>query len=1325
MTTQSHQQQLSKGDVLDGMYVIERFLAGGGMGEVYVARDTRLDRRVAVKLLHTDVAEELESATRFQREAQVLSRVVHPNVVAIYGFGRHEGAWYILMEYVDGPSLEDALDERGHLPLADAVSVARQVASGLAEAHAHGIIHRDIKPGNVLLRKLASGALLAKVVDFGLARAFDHDVTVAAKVTGQNALLGTPAYMAPEQIQGQALDGRCDLYALAVLTYKMLCGNLPIYRSGMQALLIAHLVDPPRPLPALPDVQPGVVDALDQELQRALAKSSDERHPTVLEFADGLESASGLSGQRSRAEAVPCTACGHQGHLGSAYCEACGSALPMAHCPACGTQRHGERYFCAACGTSLLMPTRRSVREGEGTVSDPNQAVTAAVIAVRMEGAKDPDELSASFSAIIEREGGRPLAVLGDEFVAVFGLGGMRDGEVEATIDTALVIARAAERESAQVRIGVGVGRVRTRGVGVAWGTAWAGGEAVTQARKASELAGAGDLVLAPSTWREVRGAFTTEVIGQHRRVTRHKGGRRRRPTWGVTHAHDALVARELSLTQLLASARRVSRDQDMRVVAVHGAAGSGKSRLVAALAERLQVESPAWRVEAARCTAIGLPRPYEPFADILHDHARADGAGRVASVPGLLDANVDALAKRRLASLGRLMGVGAEETLLLQAARPASEAERDGAFEAYAAFVRGLAAESPLAIVVDDMHHARPTTLDLLEHLVRACADCPVLFVLSMDAAQADAVLTRVPVGATRLLVVEAAPLDVRETRAMISGLLGSAEVPAALATQVREFTDGLPARIEEVVDSLRDEGAIVRRAEGWALRTGVDIGVSLARSLGELVRGRFSRMPPAERELVEALAVSGDAAPRTLLAAMLDRPVDDSELEALCRKGLALRASRRWLDDPRAVRLRQRTVAEVVSTTTPEGRRRALHSRAAAWLTRWDGSRPPGFGALVARHYLAAGDDAQGTRFLLKAAQEALRAYANRDALEAMSAAVDAARRWSKEADASGADEAAEARQLLRDALLGVAEIGFHVGALDESLAAAAAVAELAPGEGDAERVLRARAAVVLAEVRSRRGDYAGALSALEDAASADRAGIPGVGLAAIAAGRRAMVLLRSGDAQGARTLAGDALARFEDAVPTQDVQNGLGRLRTVLGHLATRDRDLDAAVTHYHQARGHHERGGDRVGAAIALLSVGNTAYLAQDLDRAERVYRDVVAHCADIDYVQGVAMARTNLGNVLLDRSCVTEALLELEAAEVEMRRMNALDTLPEALRLIALCRLAQGKLAGAVSSATEAVAIARDIGNDRLEAAAQAALDDAESLLSAQEEDDDV
>ncbi len=197
-------RSLQAGDVIGEGFVIERTLGGGGMGQVFLARDPRLDRLVAVKLLHATVAQGEEADARFRREARALSRIVHPNVVGIHTFGRANDAWFLVMEYVEGQSLEAQL-RAGPLPLREALAIARQVASGLQEAHALGIVHRDVKPGNVLLRALASGGQIAKICDFGLARQFQGQETMV--LTQEATILGTPSYMAPEQTQGQVFGG--------------------------------------------------------------------------------------------------------------------------------------------------------------------------------------------------------------------------------------------------------------------------------------------------------------------------------------------------------------------------------------------------------------------------------------------------------------------------------------------------------------------------------------------------------------------------------------------------------------------------------------------------------------------------------------------------------------------------------------------------------------------------------------------------------------------------------------------------------------------------------------------------------------------------------------------------------------------------------------------------------------------------------------------------------------------------------------------------------------------------------------------------------------
>ena len=328
-----------------------------------------------------------------------------------------------------------------------------------------------------------------------------------------------------------------------------------------------------------------------------------------------------------------------------------------------------------------------------------------------------------------------------------------------------------------------------------------------------------------------------------------------------------------------------------------------------------------------------------------------------------------------------------------------------------------------------------------------------------------------------------------------------------------------------------------------------------------------------------------------------------------------------------------------------------------------------------------------------------------------------AEAARAWRQSSDGL------EARTLLLDALLLRGELGAQTGQLDAADDAINEALALTATLGPSGALAQARARLVRGELDSRRGDYEGATAAFAAAAEVRDMGSLGSGIAALATGRHAMVLLRSGDQSAARELALLGLARYKAASPTPDVERGIGRLETVLGHLANRDHDVDEAIAHYERARVRFERGGDRIGAAMAAVSMGNAAFVAGDLDAAEQRYREAVAACEAIEYVQGLTAARINLGNVLLDQGAADAALVELVAAETAMRRTEALDLLPEALRLIALCRLRAGNVAAALSAATEAVGIAREIGNVRLEDAATATLDEIEARAFAEPSQD--
>jgi serine/threonine-protein kinase len=261
-----------------GRYAIDRELGRGGMATVYLARDIRHDRLVALKTLHPEFAVSV-GAERFLREIRVAARLQHQNIVAVFDSGG-EGAqlWYT-MPYIAGESLRDRLAREGRLPVASAIRITRQVTAALAAAHAGGIVHRDIKPENILLQ--GDHALVA---DFGIARA----AAAPEPLTGTGMSLGTPAYMSPEQVSGDQVDGRSDIFSLGCVWYEMLAGQPPYPGATQQAALMRRLLEPAAPIRNL---RPEVAPSLEGILARALARAPDDRFPTAEAFASALDDA--------------------------------------------------------------------------------------------------------------------------------------------------------------------------------------------------------------------------------------------------------------------------------------------------------------------------------------------------------------------------------------------------------------------------------------------------------------------------------------------------------------------------------------------------------------------------------------------------------------------------------------------------------------------------------------------------------------------------------------------------------------------------------------------------------------------------------------------------------------------------------------------------------------------------------------------------------------------------------------------------------------------------------------------------------------------------
>lgn len=280
-----------------GPYRIIAQIGAGGMGEVYRGEDTRLDRTVAVKVLPSGLADNPQFQERLEREARAVSSLNHPHICTLYDLGQQDGVSFLVMEYLEGETLAGRL-EKGSLPVEGALRYAAEIAEALEAAHRKGIFHRDLKPGNIFLTKTGT-----KLLDFGLAKmqsasAASSESAFTKTITQQGTILGTPQYMAPEQLQGEEADARTDIFGFGAVLYEMLTGKRAFDGKTAASVMAAILhVDPP----AVSTLQPVTPPALERIVRKCLAKEPDQRWQTAADLGDELRWVANHSGAASQA----------------------------------------------------------------------------------------------------------------------------------------------------------------------------------------------------------------------------------------------------------------------------------------------------------------------------------------------------------------------------------------------------------------------------------------------------------------------------------------------------------------------------------------------------------------------------------------------------------------------------------------------------------------------------------------------------------------------------------------------------------------------------------------------------------------------------------------------------------------------------------------------------------------------------------------------------------------------------------------------------------------------------------------------------------------
>ena len=273
------------GSIIAERYHVLKKLGEGGMGQVYLAEHVKMGRKSAVKVMNPGMVNDADAISRFNREAANASRINHPNVAGIYDFGETpEGLIYLAMEFIEGESLTSLVEKCGALPPMRAADITKQAADGLQVAHEMGIVHRDLKPDNIMIAKNRDGSDCVKVVDFGIAKAAGAE---NQKVTKTGLVVGTPEYMSPEQLAGDKLDGKSDIYSLALVAYNMLTGKLPFEGETAQESMIMRLTDDPRPLSLTkPDTSwPAEVQEV---MAKALQRKREDRYASASKFGIAL-----------------------------------------------------------------------------------------------------------------------------------------------------------------------------------------------------------------------------------------------------------------------------------------------------------------------------------------------------------------------------------------------------------------------------------------------------------------------------------------------------------------------------------------------------------------------------------------------------------------------------------------------------------------------------------------------------------------------------------------------------------------------------------------------------------------------------------------------------------------------------------------------------------------------------------------------------------------------------------------------------------------------------------------------------------------------------
>ncbi len=897
-------------------YAVLNLLGSGGMGLVYRARDERLARHVALKFLPPPLSTQPSAKQRFLTEARAAAALDHPNLCTIHEIGETEdGQLFIAMPLYDGETLHARL-ARGRLSFAEAVGVATQIARGLGRAHECGIVHRDVKPSNVMV--LTDGTV--KILDFGIAQTGD------LSLTAHGMPVGTIAYMSPEHVRGHTVDHRSDIWSLGVVLHEMLTAARPFGGNDRETVASAILNrDPDLIATSHPDV-PTEVDGL---LRRALAKLPEHRYPSMASFVTHL------------AALVP-TADSGRGHLHD--------TLPA------GERRRATVLVTAISDYAVLI---------EHLTAAHAHGLVAQICDVAVE--------------VVRRHGGLVNQAIGEEIVSLFGVPTAHEDDEWRAVRAALELhARVRELSAAsgaanlRIQSGLHAGPVVVQRLNEGSRRYAIVGVAGQVASRLAALASPDSVVLSHECQRLVEPFVHTTpcapvvldnetepttpfcVTGETGLETRLEASERS----GLT----PYVGRHSELALLETHVER-ARAGEGRVISVVGEAGAGKSRLLHELRERVAAVGDV-RLLHGRCRADGSTSPYAPFIEIMRDAldvrtlAVNDSHDIVARIRAI-DASLEPFLPLYL----HLLSVHSESHPLPRHLQ--GEHLQAALLDALAALIAVLAGRATAVVLLEDWHWADAASRTALGQLTEIVAAQPLLFVVTTRPERS--VVDEWSAHGTR---IQLDPLDFAASTAIMQAVLRVERVSDDLARRVFERTGGNPFFLEQVCCALVEQGTVAAQ-EGEAIVYGGADALSLPDSVQAVIRTRLDNLEPHAREVLRVASVIGREFEHALLADVLG---PDMELAPalLGLKGSGLIQQISVVPDV-AYRFRHVLTQEVSYDSLLGHQRKSLHGVIGRAIEQGHAERLDEQAALLAHHFSRAEAWREAVRYGRRAANRA----------------------------------------------------------------------------------------------------------------------------------------------------------------------------------------------------------------------------------------------------------------------------------------------------------------------------------------------------------------